>query len=81
MTDSERPGSERPLAPEEWPPDAVIDAGRQLRAMGRAAEALAACRDALVERGVDACDEFDRCSGGDGHGGSSILGWSVANWS
>jgi protein O-GlcNAc transferase len=53
MTDSERPGSERPLAPEEWPPDALIDAGRQLRAMGRAAEALAAfdiaCRKAPNE--------------------------------
>jgi predicted O-linked N-acetylglucosamine transferase (SPINDLY family) len=28
--------------PEEWPPDALIDAGRQLRAAGRPAEALAA---------------------------------------
>jgi predicted O-linked N-acetylglucosamine transferase (SPINDLY family) len=48
MTDAERPAS-----PEEWPPEALIDAGRQLRAMGRAAEALAAfdiaCRKAPNE--------------------------------
>ncbi|MCM0020632.1 MAG: hypothetical protein NBV67_11605, partial [Tagaea sp.] len=37
MTDSDRPPS-----PEDWPPDALIDAGRQLRAAGRPAEALAA---------------------------------------
>jgi protein O-GlcNAc transferase len=45
MTDSERPPS-----PEEWPPETLIDAGRQLRAMGRSADALAAfdiaCRKA-----------------------------------
>jgi protein O-GlcNAc transferase len=34
MTDSPRP--------EDWPPEALIDAGRQLRAAGRPAEALAA---------------------------------------
>lgn len=48
MTDAERPPS-----PEEWPPEALIDAGRQLRAMGRAAEALVAfdiaCRKAPNE--------------------------------
>lgn len=48
MTDAERPPS-----PEEWPPEALINAGRQLRAMGRAAEALAAfdiaCRKAPNE--------------------------------
>lgn len=48
MTDAERPPS-----PEEWPPEALIDAGRQLRAMGRATEALAAfeiaCRKAPNE--------------------------------
>jgi predicted O-linked N-acetylglucosamine transferase (SPINDLY family) len=37
MTDSTRPPP-----PEEWPPDALIDAGRQLRAAGRPEEALAA---------------------------------------
>lgn len=34
--------SPRPPPPEEWHPDELIDAGRQLRAAGRPAEALAA---------------------------------------
>lgn len=37
MTDSAPP-----LPPEDWPPEALIDAGRQLRAAGRPTEALAA---------------------------------------
>jgi protein O-GlcNAc transferase len=42
MTDSDRPPPLESRAPEDWPPDALIDAGRQLRAAGRPAEALAA---------------------------------------
>lgn len=42
MTESTRPPLPENSPPEEWPPDALIDAGRQLRAAGRPAEALAA---------------------------------------